>query len=87
MEQIIKEIGLLEHRIEIVNYKIKNTTNKKQLDVLNDSKNELNTRLQNKIIELNNVNQRSRDIEQYGETNPFDFSDIKPDNEIDLKNF
>ena len=87
MEQIIKEIGLLEHRIEIVNYKIKNTTNKKQLDVLNDSKNELNTRLQNKIIELNNVNQRSRDIEQYGETNPFDFSDIKPDNEIDLKDF
>ena len=30
MEQIIEEIELLEHRIEIVNNKIKNTTNKKQ---------------------------------------------------------
>ena len=77
----------MEHRIEIVNNKIKNTTNKKQLDVLNDSKNELNTRLQNKIIELNDVNQRIRDIEQYGETNPFAFSDIKQDEEIDLKKF
>ena len=87
MEQIIKGIELMERRIEIVNNKIKNTTNKKQLDVLNDSKNELNTRLQNKIIELNDVNQRIRDFEQYGETNPFDFSDIKQDDEIDLKKF
>ena len=87
MEQIIEEIELLEHRIDMVNNKIKNTTNKKQLDVLNHSKNELNTRLQNKINELNNVNQRIRDIEQYGETNPFDFSDIKQDDEIDLKKF
>ena len=44
MEQIIDEIELLEHRIEVVNNKIKNTTNKKQLEVLNDSKNELITR-------------------------------------------
>ena len=87
MEQIIKEIELLEHRIDVVNNKIKNTTNLKQLDVLNDSKNELNTRLQNKIIELNDVNQRIRDIEQNGETNPFDFSDIKQDDEVDLKKF
>ena len=87
MEQIIEEFELLEHRIEIVNNKIKNTTNLKQLDALNDSKNELNTRLQNKIIELNNVNQKNRDIEKYGETNPFDFSDIKQDGEIDLKKF
>ena len=85
MEQIIEEIELLEHRIEIVNIKIKNTTNKKQLEVLNDSKNELVTRHNNKIIELNNINQKIRDIERYGETNPFDFSDIKFDNdEIDL---
>ena len=58
MEQIIEEIELLEHRIEIVNNKIKNTTNKKQLEVLNDSKNELVTRHNNKIIELNNINQK-----------------------------
>ena len=87
MQQIIKEIELLEHKIDVVNNKIKNTTNLKQLVVLNDSKNELNTRLQNKIIKLNNVNQRFRDIEQYGETSPFDFSDIKQDGEIDLKKF
>ena len=64
MEQIIEEIGLLEQRIDMAHNKISNTTNQKQLDVLNDSKNELNTRLQNKIIKLNNVNQRIRDIEQ-----------------------
>ena len=87
MEQIIEEIELLEHRIEIVNNKINNTTNKKQLEVLNDSKNELVTRHNNKIIELNNINQKIRDIERYGETNPFDFSDIKQDDEIDLKKF
>ena len=87
MEQLIEEIELLEHRIDTVNNKIKNTTNLKQLDVLNDSKNELNTRLQNKIIEINNVTQRIRDIEQYGETNQFHFSDIKQDGEIDLKKF
>ena len=76
----------MEHRIDTVNNK-KNTTNLKQLDVLNDSKNEINTRLQNKIIEINNVNQRFRDTKQYGETNPLDFSDIKQDDEIDLKKF
>ena len=87
MEQIIEEIDLLEHRIDVVNNKIHNTTNQKQLDVLNVSKNELNTRLQNKIIELNSVNHKIRDNEQYGETDPFDFSDIKQDDEIDLKKF
>ena len=87
MEQIIKEIELLEHRIEIVNNKINSTTNKKQLEVLKDSKNELITRHNNEIIELNNVNQRIRNIEQNGETNPFDFSDIKQDDEVDLKKF
>ena len=85
MDQIIEEIELLEHRIRIVNNRI--NTNKKQLDVLNDSKNELITRHNNKIIELNNINQKIRDIERYGETNPFDFSDIKQDDEIDLKKF
>ena len=53
--QIIEEIELLEHRIEVVNNKINNTTNQKQLDVLNNSKNELNTRLQNNSIYYNNV--------------------------------
>ena len=87
MEQIIEEIELLEHRIEMVNNKINNTTNKKQLEVLNDSKNKLVTRHNNKTIELNNINQKIRDIRRYGETNPFDFSDIKQDDEIDLKKF
>ena len=87
MEQIIEEIELLEHRIDTVHNKIKNTTNLIQLDVLNDSKNELNTRHQNKIFEINNVNQRIGDTKQYGETNPFDLSDIKQDDEIDLKKF
>ena len=64
--QIIDEIELLEHRIEVVNNKINNTANQKQLAVLNDSKNELNTRLQKKIIELNNINQRIRDVKQFG---------------------
>ena len=85
--QIIEEIELLEHRIDTVNNKINNTANQKQLDVLHDSKNELNTRLQNKIIELNNINQRIRDIKQYGGPNPFDFHDIPQDNKIDLKKF
>ena len=85
--QNIVEIELLEHRIEVVNNKINNTANQKQLAVLNDSKNELNTRLQKKIIELNNINQRIRDIKQYGGPNPFDFHDIEQDIEIDLKKF
>ena len=85
--QIIEEIELLEHRIEVVNNKINDTTNQKQLDVFNNSKNELNTRLQNKIIELNNINQRNRDIKQYCGPNPFDFHDIQQDNEIDLRKF
>ena len=71
----------------MINNKINNTTNQKQHDVLNVSKNELNTRLQNKRIEINNISQRIRDIEQYGETNPFGFNDIKEDDELDLKNF
>ena len=87
MEQFIKENEILENRIDMVNNKIKNTTNLKQLDFLKDSKNELNTRIQNTVIELNNVNQRIRDIEQCGETNPFVFNDIKQDDEIDLKGF
>ena len=85
MEPINKEIELFEPRTVTANNKINNTTNQKQLEVLNDSENELNTTLQNKSIELNNINQRIRDIEQYGETNPFDFKDIKQDDEIDLK--
>ena len=85
--QMIEENELLEHRIEVVNNKINNTANQKQLDDLNNSKNELNTRLQNKIIELNNINQRIRDIKLYGGPNPFDFHDIQQDNEIDLKKF
>ena len=87
MEQIIEEIELLERGIDMVTNKINNTTNQKQIDVLNDSKNELNTRLQNNLIVLNNVNQRIRDIEQYSETNPFDFNVFKQDDEIDLEEF
>ena len=61
----------------MVNNKTNNTANQKQLDVLNDSKNDLNTKIQDKIFELNNVNQRILDIEHFVETNPFDFRDIK----------
>ena len=85
MDQIIEEFELLEHRIGIVNNRI--NKNKKQLDVLNDSKNELITRHNNKIIELNNINQKIRDIERYGETNPFDFSDIKQADEIETSRY
>ena len=67
--QIIEEIELLEHRIEVVNNKTNNTANQKQLDVLNNSKNEVNTRLQSKIIELNNIKLRIRDITHYGGPN------------------
>ena len=87
MEKIIKEIEFLKHRKDMVNNEINNTTNQKKLVFLNDSKNQLNIRLQNKIFELNNVNKRIGIFEQYGETNPFDFSDIKQDDEIDLKKF
>ena len=48
MEQLIRKIELLEPRKGVVNNKINNTTNQKQLDVLNDSKKQLNTRLQMK---------------------------------------
>ena len=85
MEKTIKEIELLEHRKDMGNNKINNSTNQKKVDVLNGYKNELNIRLQNKIIELNNVNQRVRDFQQNGETNPFDLNNIKQDDETDLK--
>ena len=37
--------------------------------------------------ELNNVNQRIRDVRKYTETNPFDFTDVSKDNDINLTQF
>ena len=86
-KQLLQTIKLIEDRIENVNNKIKNTTNRKQLDVLNDSKNELNTRLKNKTKEVEKIDQRIEDIERYGEINPFDFSDNPKDDDIDVNKF
>ena len=57
------------------------------IDVLNDGENELINILNIKNDELNNINQRIRDIERFGETNPFDFRDVPQDIEIDVNKF
>ena len=61
----------------------------KNLDVLIDGKNELSGMLEVKNDELNKINQRIRDLEHYGEINPFDFSNISQDNDVesDLSKF
>ena len=85
-QELLEMIRIIEDRIENVNNKINNTTNGKQLDVLIDSKKELHIRLENMIEELKKIEQRIIDIEQYGEINPFDFSDIEQD-DINLGEF
>ena len=59
------------------------------LDVLNDSRTKLVTRLKNKNKELNNINHKTRYIKRYGELNRFDFYDIPEDNDVepDLNKF
>ena len=58
------------------------------LEVLTDSKNELQTRLDTENQKLSNTQQKSRDIRKYGDINPFDFNDINQDSdEINLNEF
>ena len=54
---------------------------------MNDGKNELVNALNTKNDELNNINQRIRDIRRYGQINLFDCSDISQDDETDVNNF
>ena len=85
-KQILETIQFIEDRLEDVQNKIiKAKTDKmiKTLDVLIDGKNDLSSVLENKNDELNKINQRIRDIEQYGEINPFDFSNISQDNDVE----
>ena len=82
-KQIVETIKLKEDRLEDVKNKIiKAKTDKliENLDVLIDGENELSRMLEVKNDELSKINQRIRDIEQYGEINPFNFSNIFQDN-------
>ena len=59
----------------------------KTLVILKDGLNEIENRFMVESNELNNFNERIRDIRKYNETNPFDFADIRKDEDIDLKQF
>ena len=60
---------------------------KNNLEVILDFKNELQTRLDNENKNLSNLKEQIRGIRKHGQTNPFDFTDISKDNDIDLKQF
>ena len=60
---------------------------KKNLDVLMNSRNELEKTLIRKNDELTNTEERIRAIKKCGEINPFDFHDVPQDNEIDVSKF
>ena len=72
-------------------HKIKTNKNKefdKKLAVLEYSKMEIQNRLEIENQNLSNIEQNIRDIEKYGDTNPFDFNDIDQQNdEINLNDF
>ena len=84
------------HKLTKFAIRIKKTNNKRNiykstitvlnnnLNVLNGSKTELVTRVKNKNKELNNINQKIRDIRRFGEINPFDFHDVIQDNDVSL---
>ena len=61
--------------------KNKNKKFDKKLAVLEDSKNKIQNKLDIENQKLSNVQQKTRDIEKYGETNPFDFNDINQHND------
>ena len=87
-EAVINNIELLENRLEMVENKIKTNKNDKKLAVLKDSKDEIQNRLDIENKKLSNIQQKIRDIEKYGEINPFDCNDInQQDNEINLNEF
>ena len=59
----------------------------KKLVLLEDSKNEIQNRLDIENKKLSNIQQK-KDTRKYGEANPFDFSDInQDDDEINLNEF
>ena len=60
---------------------------KNNLEVLTDSRNELQTRLVTENKKLINLKQQVRDIRKHGETNPFNFHNTLKDDEIDLAKF
>ena len=56
--------------------------------MLEDSKNEIQNRLDIENEKLSNVEQIFRDIEKYGDINPFQFNDNEQhDDEINLSDF
>ena len=57
------------------------------MDVLIDSRKELQERLDNKNNEIKILNQRILEIRKHNQVNTFDFLDIKQDNEINLNKF
>ena len=60
----------------------------KKLAVLEDSKNEIQNRVDIENQKLSTIQQKIRDVEKYGELNPFDFNDIdQDDDEINLNEF
>ena len=85
-EAVIKNIELLETRLEMVKNKIRKNKNKKlveKLAVLEDSKKEIQKRLDIENDKLSNIQLEIRDFKNYGEINPFDFSDTnQQDDEI-----
>ena len=70
---------LLQSRLEMVKNKIKTNKNEKidiKIAVLEDSKNKIQNRLEIENQNLSKREQNFRDIEKYGDINPFDFNDI-----------
>ena len=60
---------------------------KNNLELLKDGLDEKENRFVVKNTKFNSLNQRFREDRKYNETNPFDFTDIFKDNDINLKQF
>ena len=54
----------------------KNKRNDKEIAVLQDSKIEIQNRLDIENQKLSNKQQKTRDLEKHGNINPFDFNEI-----------
>ena len=87
----MKKIELLESRLAMVKSKLKTKKNKrvdKKLSVLEDSKNEIQNRLDMESEKLSFIEQQIRDIEKNGDLNPLDFNNIDQlDDENNLNEF
>ena len=69
-------------------FEVKTLELNKKLAILENSKTEIQNRLDIENQKLSNIQQKIRDIRKYGEINPFDFNDInQQDNEINLNKF